>query len=125
MFRSASQTRLFPSKLGIGLVAVVAAVTMSLSACSVNPQPTKYGDDYKDNFMLGCTGVDPKTDEVPYGGELLASNKQCECVYNGLVEKVPFDEAKKFEEDQAKAASGADIEVPDNIAKIFAGCEGA
>lgn len=94
-------------------------------ACGVNPQPTGYGDDYRDNFMLGCTGVDPDTGESPEGYEQLATEKQCACVYEGLEEKIPFDEAKEFEDAQAEADSGADIEVPDNIAKVFADCENA
>ncbi len=65
--------------------------------------------------MLGCTGHRTRTVTCPEGGEELASDKQCQCVYTGLVEKVPFDEAKQFEEQQSEAESGEDIEIPDNI----------
>jgi hypothetical protein len=93
-------------------------------ACGVNPQPTDYGQEYEDNFMLGCTGVDPETGEVPNGGEKLAPEDDCACIYDGLVEKVPFDEAKDFENEQAEADSGEDIVVPDNIASIIEDCTG-
>ncbi|MFV0315608.1 MAG: hypothetical protein ACK5O2_01440 [Microthrixaceae bacterium] len=106
------------------LVVAIGATAAFVASCSVNPQPTSYGDDYEENFMLGCTGVDPDTNEVPEGGQTLAPEKDCQCIYDGLVEKVPFEEAKKFEEDQSEAESGADIEIPDNIAKIIADCTG-
>lgn len=102
------------------LVVMVASV-----ACGVNPQPTDYGEQYESNFMLGCTGVDPETGEVPNGGELLAPEDECGCIYDGLVEKVPFDEAKEFEDQQSEAESGADIEIPDNIAAIIDDCNTA
>jgi hypothetical protein len=92
-----------------------------LAGCGVNPQPTEYGKDYRENFMLGCTGVDTEGN-VPDGGEELASESVCECIYQGLVEKVPFDEAKEFEEQQSEAESGSDIEVPDNIQTVIDDC---
>ena len=105
------------------LFVAVAALVLPL-ACGVNPQPTDYGEDYEKNFMLGCTGVDPETGEVPNGGEKLAPEDDCACIYDGLVEKVPFEEAKDFENEQAEADSGEDIEVPDNIASIIEDCTG-
>ncbi len=72
--------------------------------------------------MLGCTGIDPDTGEVPNGGEVLAPEDDCVCIYDNLEEKVPFDEAKEFEEQQAEAESGQDIEIPDNIAAIIDDC---
>ena len=101
---------------------VAAAALVLPLACGVNPQPTDYGQEYEDNFMLGCTGVDPETGEVPNGGEKLAPEDDCACIYDGLVEKVPFDEAKAFEEAQADAESGADIEIPENIQSIIDDC---
>ena len=94
-------------------------------ACGVNPQPSEYGDDYEDNFMLGCTGLEVETGEPPVGGSVLAPEDECACIYDGLVEKVPFEEAKEFEDEQAKAESGADIEIPDNIASIISDCQTA
>lgn len=72
--------------------------------------------------MLGCTGVEADG-EVPPGGEELASKSYCECVYRGLEDKVPFDEAREFEEQQSEADSGEDIDVPKNIQAVFDGCE--
>ena len=116
---SHSQTR--PTRV-LALVAIVVGMVLPL-ACGVNPQPKEYGDDYRANFMLGCTGREPNGD-VPDGGEVLASKKVCACIYDGLEETVPFDEAKDFEDKQSKAESGADIEVPKNIQSIIDGCAG-
>lgn len=123
MTRSVTESRASSLLKGLSTVGLVAVLTLIVASCGVNPQPKAYGDDYKDNFILGCTGVDPETGESPEGYEQLASEKQCTCVYDGLVEKVPFDEAKEFEDAQAEAESGSDIEVPDNIAAIFDDCE--
>jgi len=106
------------------LFLAAAALVVPL-ACGVNPQPTDYGDDYESNFMLGCTGVDPDTGEIPNGGQKLAPEDECACIYDGLVEKVPFDEAKDFENEQAEAESGDEIEIPENIAKIIEECGSA
>lgn len=104
----------------------LAAVALVLPlACGVNPQPTDYGDDYEDNFMLGCTGIFQKGDkegERSSDAVVFASEDECQCIYDGLVEKVPFSEAKEFEDQQAEAESGDDIVVPDNIQKIFDEC---
>jgi len=98
----------------LGSLLVVLALVV-LAGCSGQQQPTDYGEDYKQNFMLGCTGVD---------GEL-ASESQCECLYKGLEDKVDFDDAKTFEEDQEKAESGDDIKIPDNIQAVVDDCKEA
>lgn len=123
MTRTVRESRASSPRKGMATFGLAAMLTIIVSSCGVNPQPTGYGDAYRDNFILGCTGVDPETGESPEGYEQLASEKQCTCVYEGLVEKVPFDEAKDFEDAQAKAESGSDIKVPDNIAEIFDGCK--
>jgi hypothetical protein len=103
-------------------VAAALSLTLVASACGQQRQPTEYGKDYRENFMLGCTGVEADGD-LPPGGEKLASKSYCECVYDGLKDTVPFDEAREFEEQQAEAESGDDIEVPKNIQSVFDGCE--
>jgi len=104
--------------------AALGVALFSLAACGVERQPTEYGDAYEENFMLGCTGVD-KDGLVPNGGEKLSSESYCGCVYEGLVETVPFEEATSFEETQSEAESGADIKVPENIQSVFDGCGNA
>lgn len=102
--------------------AVVALVALAGVACGgVEQQPTEYGQDYEDNFMFGCTGVEPNSDGQ-YEDPSLAPVSYCECVYEGLVEKVPFDDAKEFEEQQAEEEAGQ-IEVPDNIQAVYDDCE--
>lgn len=106
----------------VAAVAAVAAGLLLPAACTGNVQPGEYGDKYEENFMLGCTGRNADGDVVADDGKPLAPTKQCECVYAGLVEKVPFDEAKAFEEQQSEAESGDDIEVPADIQRIIDGC---
>jgi hypothetical protein len=96
---------------------------MAISGCGQQRQPTEYGDKYKENFMLGCTGVE-KDGDVPAGGKKLASKSYCECVYRGLREKVPFDDARKFEQQQSEDDPDEEIEVPKNIQAVFDDCEG-
>jgi len=109
-------------------LAVVAAI--ALAGCSgVQPQPRNYGEvttdgsGYFGNFMFGCTGVEPDS-EGRYVDVELQSEDYCRCVFAGLKEKVPFDEVRQFEEDQAEAEDGNDIEVPRNIRNVMDDCAG-
>ena len=105
------------------LLGVALASMLALSACGQRTQPTGYGEDYQKNFMLGCneqTAVPEENPEVTTPGPEAPKNF-CECVYDGLVEKVPFDDAKKFEEQQAKEDAG-DIAVPKPIQKVIDSC---
>ena len=107
----------------VAFVALCVSAVAVIPGCGQQQQPTEYGKDYRENFMLGCTGKD-KDGKVPSDGEVLASDAYCVCVYDGLHETVPFDEVRKFEEQQAEVDSGEEIEVPKNIQKVFDGCEG-
>ena len=107
----------------VAFVALCVSAVAVIPGCGQQRQPTEYGTDYRENFMLGCTGKD-KDGKVPSNGEVLASEAYCVCVYDGLHDKVPFDEVRKFEEQQAEVDSGEEIEVPKNIQKVFDGCEG-
>ena len=61
-----SSTSTSSLRLGMaGMALIVAGIVVS--GCGVNPQPTGYGYQYEENFMLGCTGIDPDTGEVPNG----------------------------------------------------------
>jgi hypothetical protein len=116
----------FPSRsLRLRLAALGAALLVVPMACGVNPQPTDYGDDYENNFMLGCTGRFQDGDnegDRSSDAKVFAPEDVCQCIYDGLVEKVPFTEAKEFEEAQAEQEAG-DIEVPENIQKIIDECD--
>ena len=105
------------------LLAILCLIPLA-AACGVERDPSEYGDAYRENFMLGCTGLDENGD-VPNGGEKLASKSYCDCVYEGLEEKIPFEEAKEFEEAQSQVEDDSDIEIPDNIQSVFDDCEGA
>lgn len=97
------------------LGAVVASLIVFASACGQQLQPTSYDATYEKNFAFGCS--EQSKDE----GGPQASQDYCRCVYKGLVEKVPFDDAKAFEEQQAKEDAG-DIAVPKPIQKVIDSC---
>jgi|688.fasta_scaffold798972_2 hypothetical protein len=91
-----------------------------LSACGGQTQPREYGEQYEANFMIGCTGVEPNADGV-FENPDLGSVPYCECVYDGLVEKVPFEQVEQFEEQQAQEEAGQ-ITVPAPIQAVYDGC---
>jgi hypothetical protein len=120
-----------PRTLTVRTLALMAVALVLPLACGVNPQPTEYDDTYEKNFMLGCTTREDSNGNIPAPDEegepnpdarALASESECVCIYEGLLEKVPFDEAKEFEEQQADVESGDEIEIPDSISKIIDGC---
>lgn len=120
------------------LVLVVLAVVLGgvgLSSCTGgqalirdygNPTATDKKD-YYDDFMFGCTGVEPVKGTNRYLDPVLASSDYCNCVYKGLKARVPFSEAKAFEEAQAKATKQPDgtydITIPKNIQVVMASCD--
>ena len=104
----------------LALLGVLVA-SAALVGCSGQTQPTDYGAQYKANFMFGCTGVEPNSNG-DYNNEKLLSQSDCQCIYKGLVDKVPFDDAKKFEQQQSEASSGSDIKIPKNIQAVEDAC---
>jgi hypothetical protein len=97
------------------LLPVVAAVAVFVTGCGAQTQPTSYDDAYEANFTFGC-----KQQAADEGGPQ-APEDYCKCVLDGLKDKVPFDDAKKFEEQQAEETAG-DIKVPKNIQSVFDSC---
>ena len=117
---------------------------LALSACTGgqttvrnygDPANTTGGKDYYDNFMFGCTNVEPS----PPGATPVKSTSAyvppksgfegfdyCKCVYDGMDKKVPFPDAKAFEDEQANAKKNADgtynITVPKNIQTVMDSC---
>ena len=102
------------------LSVVMVSALILLAGCSQQTQPREYGEQYEKNLMIGCTGVEPN-DQGKYRDPTLGSVAYCQCVYEGLKEKVPFDDAKKFEEQQAEEKAG-EIVVPKNIASVYDAC---
>jgi len=113
--RRSTSFRIAVATTGLVLLAFVS------SACSGQTQPRDYGDVYQANFMIGCTGVEPEENGT-FTNPSLGSVPYCDCVYQGLVEKVPFDQAKDFEEQQAASQPG-EITIPDNINQVYAACK--
>jgi hypothetical protein len=93
-----------------------------LAGCGEQTQPTGWGPDYKANFMFGCH-EQVKIPEDQAGGPQ-APKDYCECVYDGLHEKVSFDDVKAFEDKQADEKAG-EISVPKNIQAVFDKCKEA
>ncbi|MCP4433957.1 MAG: hypothetical protein GY812_00460 [Actinomycetia bacterium] len=115
------------------LAVVATLVVFASAACGVNPQPTDYGDDYENNYMLGCSGYfwdagaeDPDDRQLDKSKDAVVTTPvaECECMYAGFEGSIPFSEVKEFEDRQAEAETGDDIEIPDNIAKIIDDCRG-
>jgi hypothetical protein len=98
------------------LLAVLAGALLVASGCTQQAEPGEYNAQYEENFMFGCTGVDG--DATP----TLASRQFCECYYEQLVDKVSFDKAREFEQQQAQATDGNDIEVPPDIQAVIDRC---
>lgn len=100
------------------LISVALVVSSALLAvgCGQQLQPTSYDETYRKNFMFGCS------EQSKDQGGPQASSTFCGCVYKGLVEKVNFDDAKAFEEQQAKEDPGR-IKVPKNIQAVMDSCK--
>lgn len=115
-----------PRRIRTVAVAAFASAAV-LAGCSgqVRP-PTAYGSvnpdgkGYYGNLMYGCTGVQPDADGR-YREPTLGSAQFCRCTFDGLKETVPFDEAERFDEAQAKASPG-EVTIPANIAKVQENC---
>lgn len=100
---------------------VAAVLLVASTACAPGGQPTGYGPEYRENFIFGCTGVELQ--DLRDGAEpKLASRQFCECYYDELRDRVSFDQAREFEEQQAQADSGRDIEVPRRIQAAINAC---
>jgi hypothetical protein len=109
------------------IVVVFVIAALVLVGCSGQAsQPDSYGEansegeGFYGNFMYGCTGVMPVDGEYP--DPTLESQAFCRCVYDGMKETVPFEEAKAFDEAQAAAEPGTEISVPSNIAAVQQRC---
>lgn len=103
----------------IGVLGAVIAAA-ALIGCTGPTQPKEYGDAYKENFMIGCTGVEPN-EEGQFVDPSLGTVSYCECVYQGLVDTVPFDQVEAFEKQQAESEAGQ-IVVPANIEAVYDRC---
>jgi hypothetical protein len=110
------------------IVAVISS--MALAGCTNGgqaSQPKEYGDinteneGYYGNLMFGCTGVEAN-DDGKYVDVELEQPDFCTCVFRGMKETVPFSDAQKFDEEQADAPEGSDIELPANIDKVRTAC---
>lgn len=107
---------------------LLALIVMVVAGCGGTVrQPTSYGDvnskgeGFYGNLMYGCTGVEPD-EKGRYVNEKLSSSDYCKCLFEGLKNKVPFDEVRDFEQVQADAKAGTEPEVPKRIAQVREDC---
>jgi len=72
------------------LLALVAAAAVVLAACSVpSNAPTAYDDAVRANFVTGCVGDIPETNNTT---TTLAASDYCSCAYEVFVAQVPFND---------------------------------
>lgn len=110
-------------------VIIVAVSAVALAACTgaQASQPDEYGEvndnneGYYGNFMYGCTGVEANA-EGEYVDVEFADPAFCTCVFRGLKETVNFGEMKEFDEAQAEAEDGEEIEIPEDIDRVRRTC---
>ena len=110
-------------------VVLAALAAVALAGCSGGQprDPDSYGEinttneGYYGNLMFGCTGVQAN-DDGKYVDVKLEDPDFCTCIFRGMKETVPFPEAQEFDEQQADAEEGADIELPPSIDKVRTTC---
>jgi len=72
------------------LVALAAGALLALVGCSVpSNAPTTYDDAVRANFVQGCTGDIPETNNTT---TTLAAADFCSCAYEVFVDQVPFND---------------------------------
>lgn len=98
------------ASLGALVVVVVVAV-----AAVVRPRPQDdYDDAVRDRFLAACTAQ---------GGEPVRDT--CVCLYDRMVESVPFDRFELLDEklaQEVEASPDGPIELPDDIQAMLDGC---
>ena len=112
------------------MIGAVLFVTLTLTGCYQNPDPTEYGAKAKANFVLGCTS------EVDAGGGTtttikIASKATCECIYE-LIKKpesgsagkyaLDWDDLKDYEKKQSKADEGELPTPPKQLTQAIEDC---
>jgi hypothetical protein len=115
-----------PARSTFRTVILATACVLAVSSCGGTvADPKEYGDvntenkGYYGNLMYGCTGVQAIDGE--YSDVTLGSVEYCNCLFDGLKEKVPFPDAKAFDQYQATAKAG-EITIPKNIKAVQEDC---
>lgn len=74
-----------PSRRRRLLVGAVLVVSLGLSACTGQKDPTKFSDGIRDNWMEGCT--------MPAGDKTKGlSTSTCKCIYDHVEENMDFSD---------------------------------
>jgi hypothetical protein len=105
------------------LFGLALAALLALSACGGQRQAEVYSEDYEKNFMFGCQEQRevPESDPDDPAAGPQSPEDYCKCVYSAMEKKIPEEQAKEFEEQQAEEDAG-DIEVPKALQTIFDDC---
>ncbi|MCB0978518.1 MAG: hypothetical protein KDB02_13770 [Acidimicrobiales bacterium] len=82
-----------PSRRRRLLIGFAIVVSLALSACTGQRDPTKYSDGVRENWMEGCT--------APAGDKAEGlSSKTCGCIYDHVEEKMDFSDFKDANSDR-------------------------
>jgi hypothetical protein len=99
----------------VGALAVVAVVVAVFVAAAVRPRPqSEYDDATRERFLDAC---------MTNGGEPVRDT--CTCVYDQIVQTVPFDRFEVMDEllgAQLQAAPGQPLDLPDDVATMLQQC---
>ncbi len=96
MPRSLKISRRSPRRVGLVLIA---AAALTLAACTVpSNAPEAYGDAVRENFVTGCTGSIPETNNTTTS---LAPTDYCNCAYEAFEALVPFNDAERSDSQYA------------------------
>ncbi|UDY37240.1 hypothetical protein [Dermatobacter hominis] len=114
-----------PRSLRSILLGLALAALLALTACGQQRQAEPYSEDYQENFMFGCREQREVPEDDPDDPQAGPQSPEdyCKCVYDAMEKKIPAEQAKEFEEQQADEDAG-EIEVPKALQSIFDDCKG-
>lgn len=84
---------------------VAGTVALSLCACGGDDGPDGYNADLRARFVVDCVAQGTPQD-------------QCECLYDGLEEEIPFERYEQLDE----AIRSGSSDIPTDIADLAATC---
>lgn len=102
------------------LLPALVLVVIVAASCTGQRTVDVYSDQYEKNFIFGCHTQQSIPEDSAGGPQ--SSEDYCKCVYKGLVDRVPKEQVKEFEEKQAEQDAG-EIEVPKPIQSVFDSCD--